>query len=150
LRSRGAFFSPWVTFTGNPLAQVEWQSIFRSLTEQSNGTNNLGGIDAKSEQNRVQNGIQGSGQGAAAQFGFNALGQICDCFLVLNSMDLASDLLHLRLQSRGGRILDRDGRGDGYKCEKGGNRELHIEWFDGTVEVRGDRGCFESLSWIVS
>jgi hypothetical protein len=117
LRSRGAFFSPWVTFTGNPLAQVEWQSIFGSLTEQSNGTNNLGGIDAKSEKNRVQNGIQGSGQGAAAQFGFNALGHSCGCFLVLNSMDLASDLLHLRLQSRGGRILHRDGRGDGYKCE---------------------------------
>jgi hypothetical protein len=108
LRSRGTFFCPLVT-------------------EQSNGTNNLGSIDAKTKQNRVQNGVQGSGQGTAAQGGLNALRRICGGSLVLHSVDLACDLLHLRLQRGGGRILDGDGRGDGYKCEKGENGELHIE-----------------------
>jgi hypothetical protein len=141
LRSRGTFFSPWVTFTGSPLAQANCQSIFWSLTEQSNGTNYLGSIYAKTKQNRVQNGIQGSCQGAAAQFWFNAMGQIWGGFLVLDSMDLASDLLHPRLQSGHGRILGGDGRGDGCKHEEGDNGGLHIEWFDGTAEVCGDRGC---------
>jgi hypothetical protein len=35
--------------------------------------------------------------------------------LVLNSMYLACDLLHLHLQSEGSRMLGGDGRGDGCK-----------------------------------